>query len=175
MTGYVESLTDPSYAGQILILTYPLVGNYGVPNNGSSSSDLNCGGSIASNGHQSLRIQVKAVIIADLAINEMENNKEDLSTHWQRHISLNLWMKSEKVPGIYDVDTRALVKLLRHHGSLNAALTVPDVRMEAMMQFFQAQKAYMPRHLLLRRHYSSEAVKTMSMNSSIQPNIRLSL
>ena len=121
-------------------MTYPLVGNYGVPSNESSSSDLSCGKSIASNGHQSLRIQVKAVIIADLAINEMENNKEDLSTHWQRHTSLNLWMKSEKVPGIYDVDTRALVKLLRHHGSLNAALTMPGVRMESMMRFSDVQK-----------------------------------
>ena len=161
MTGYVESLTDPSYAGQILILTYPLVGNYGVPSNESSNSDLNCG--IASNGHQSLRIQAKAVIIADLSINEMENNKEDLSTHWQRHTSLNLWMKSEKVPGIYGVDTRALVKLLRHHGSLNAALTMPHVGREEMMQFFQAQRlTHMPRHWLLRRHYSS---KTWSCNT----------
>ena len=120
MTGYVESLTDPSYAGQILVLTYPLIGNYMVPTNKSSNGDRHfCHKYLAFNGHQSLQIQVKALIIADLTIND-----NTLSTHWQSFLTLNEWLKSENIPGIYGVNTRALVKLIRDNGSLNGLLTM---------------------------------------------------
>src|SRR5437773_1995240 len=87
MTGYVETLTDPSYRGQILVLTYPLQGNYGVPDG----------------PFESARIQVQGLIIAREAA---------LASHYQSVRSLGDWLKAEGVPGIEGVDTRALTRHL---------------------------------------------------------------
>lgn len=100
MTGYPENLTDPSYAGQMITLTYPLVGNYGVPPF-----------SIEPNGlptfMESERIHVEAVIVSDYS---------DEYSHWNAVESLGDWLKREQVPGITGVDTRELTKVLREHG-----------------------------------------------------------
>lgn len=101
MTGYPESLTDPSYTGQILVSTYPLIGNYGVP------SDL------ATNGiheyYESAKVHISGLIISDYS--------EEYS-HWNAMRSLGDWLKEWKVPGISGIDTRALTKILREKGSM---------------------------------------------------------
>ncbi len=101
MTGYPESLTDPSYEGQILVSTYPLLGNYGVPPK-SGSEDL-C------DYFESPKIHCKAIIAQDYAWEH---------SHWLAERSLEEWLKEEKIPGIYDIDTRRLTKHLREHGSM---------------------------------------------------------
>ena len=112
MTGYPESLTDPSYAGQILVTTYPLIGNYGVP-----STDL------ATNGiplfMESDRIHVKALIVADYS--------EDYS-HWNAKESLSAWLKREKIPAITGIDTRRLTTRLREHGVMIGRIEMLDGR-----------------------------------------------
>jgi carbamoyl-phosphate synthase large subunit len=101
MVGYPESLTDPSYAGQILTVTYPLVGNYGVP------EDRIING--LSQFYESEKIQVSGLIISEYSHEY---------SHWNASKSLGDWLKEHKVPGIYGVDTRALTKLIREKGSL---------------------------------------------------------
>ena len=100
MTGYPESLTDPSYAGQILTMTFPLAGNYGVPSTAVESNGL-------PTFMESDRIHVKALVVADYSTQ---------FSHWNAKESLADWLKREKVPAITGVDTRRLTKLLREHG-----------------------------------------------------------
>jgi carbamoyl-phosphate synthase small subunit len=99
MVGYPEALTDPSYKGQILSLTYPLVGNYGVP-----SYDLNCGVPLY---FESDRIRVKALVIHELCSEPY---------HWASTRSLDKWLSDEGIPGVYGIDTRRLTKKLRTNG-----------------------------------------------------------
>ena len=89
MTGYVESLSDPSFAGQILVCTYPLIGNYGVP-----SPDK----------FESSKMQIAGLVVA---------NYSDTYSHHDAIQSLADWCKASGVPAIQDVDTRAITKLLR--------------------------------------------------------------
>jgi carbamoyl-phosphate synthase small subunit len=100
MAGYPESLTDPSYRGQILVFTYPLIGNYGVP-----SAELNTWG-FAKN-FESEDIHVRGVIVTQLS--------EDFS-HQAAVSSLSNWLEHHNIPGITGIDTRALTKKLREHG-----------------------------------------------------------
>jgi carbamoyl-phosphate synthase small subunit len=99
MVGYPEALTDPSYKGQILTFTYPLVGNYGVPSN-----ELNFGIPLY---FESDHIQVQGLIIHELCLEPF---------HWASTRTLDRWLADEGVPGIYGVDTRRLTKKLRTHG-----------------------------------------------------------
>jgi carbamoyl-phosphate synthase small subunit len=107
MVGYPEALTDPSYKGQILTLTYPLVGNYGVP-----PYDLNLGLPLY---FESDRIQVQGLVIHELCHNPY---------HWASTRTLDKWMCDEGIPGIYGVDTRHLTKKLRAHGVMLGILKV---------------------------------------------------
>jgi carbamoyl-phosphate synthase small subunit len=100
MVGYPESLTDPSYAGQILVLTYPLVGNYGVPERTFRPDGLSC-------FMESERIHLQALIVSDYSFKYM---------HWNASESLSEWLKEEDIPGIFGIDTRALTKKLREKG-----------------------------------------------------------
>jgi carbamoyl-phosphate synthase/aspartate carbamoyltransferase len=97
MVGYTESLTDPSYQGQILILTYPLIGNYGVPSRLSSSTALYS----LLIGFESSRIHVSALVVGYYS--------EEFS-HFLASSSLGACLKEHSVPAIYGVDTRALTK-----------------------------------------------------------------
>jgi carbamoyl-phosphate synthase / aspartate carbamoyltransferase len=106
MVGYTESLTDPSYEGQILILTYPLIGNYGVPPR-PKSTDVE----IIPHDFESSRIHVAAVVVGYYS--------EDYS-HFLAGSSLGTWLKESGVPAIYGVDTRALTKIIREKGSMLA-------------------------------------------------------
>lgn len=103
MTGYPESLTDPSYEGQILVTTYPILGNYGVP----GSEDKEDSG--MSDYFESSKIHCEAIICQDYSW---------VPSHWQAERSLSDWLISERIPGLYGVDTRALTKLLREKGSM---------------------------------------------------------
>lgn len=103
MVGYTESLTDPSYEGQILILTYPLIGNYGVPERIAPSLD-----SLPSN-FESSRIHVAALVVGYYS--------EDFS-HYLAKSSLAQWLKENGIPAICGVDTRALTKRIREKGSM---------------------------------------------------------
>lgn len=100
MAGYPESLTDPSYRGQILTFTYPLIGNYGVP-----SEEKNKWG--FSENFESENIHVRGVVVAQAS--------EDYSHHTAVS-SLSRWMEHHGIPGITGIDTRALTKKLREHG-----------------------------------------------------------
>ena len=100
MTGYPESLTDPSYAGQLMTLTYPLVGNYGVPPFTIEPNGL-------ATFMECEKIHAEAIIVSDYSSEY---------SHWNAVESLGDWLKREKVPGITGIDTRELTKILREHG-----------------------------------------------------------
>jgi len=102
MTGYPESLTDPSYSGQILVFTFPLIGNYGVPE--FSFDDRN--GSLQNN-FESGKIQVRGVVISDYSFSY---------SHFDAEYSLHTWLNENNIPGIYGIDTRELTKILRTAG-----------------------------------------------------------
>ncbi len=107
MVGYPEALTDPSYKGQILTLTYPLVGNYGVP-----SYDLDYGLPLY---FESDHIQVQGLVIHELCHSPY---------HWASTRTLDKWLNDEGIPGIYGIDTRHLTKKLRAYGVMLGILRV---------------------------------------------------
>ncbi|MEK6942657.1 MAG: glutamine-hydrolyzing carbamoyl-phosphate synthase small subunit [Nanoarchaeota archaeon] len=101
MVGYPETLTDTSYKGQILALTYPLIGNYGVPSK-----------EIEDKLHkyfESDKIQVQALVVSDYSFDY---------SHWNAKKSLSEWLKEENIPAIYGIDTRRLTKTLREKGAM---------------------------------------------------------
>lgn len=112
MTGYPESLTDPSYAGQMMVLTYPLVGNYGVPARSFREDGL-------SEYMESERIHAEAIIVSDYSHEY---------SHWNADCSLGDWLKQENIPGIYGIDTRALTKKLREHGVMMGRIVMEEVK-----------------------------------------------
>jgi len=114
MTGYPESLTDPSYAGQILVTTFPLIGNYGVPDTGIGEDGLPL-------LMESERIHPKAIVVADYS---------EQFSHWNAKESLASWLKREKVPGISGIDTRRLTKVLREHGVMMGRIEIKGERLE---------------------------------------------
>ena len=101
MTGYQESLTDPSYCGQILVSSYPMIGNYGV-NREDGQSD---------------RVQVWGYVVNDIC---------DVPSHRLYEQTVDEFLKADEVPGIYGVDTRALIKRLRAKGTMRGAITTGD-------------------------------------------------
>jgi carbamoyl-phosphate synthase / aspartate carbamoyltransferase len=104
MVGYTESLTDPSYEGQILVLTYPLVGNYGVPKRPSNPTLDSL-----PEEFESSRIHISALIVGYYS--------EDFS-HFLSNSSLGVWLKENDIPALYGIDTRALTKKIREKGSM---------------------------------------------------------
>ncbi len=102
MTGYQEVMTDPSYYGQILAFTYPEIGNTGI-NFEDSESDNN--------------------IVRGIIVRNFSNN----TSNWRSKLTLNEWLKQNNVIGIYGIDTRALVKILRENGSMNGMITTEDI------------------------------------------------
>ncbi len=109
MVGYPETLTDPSYAGQILVVTYPYAGNYGVPGEGRDELGLPA-------GLESERIWISGLVVVNLSSD---------TTHWTARRSLHDWMESSGIPGIEGIDTRALAKKIRDQGAMLAKL-VPE-------------------------------------------------
>ena len=110
MMGYPESLTDPSYAGQLMTLTYPLVGNYGVPPFMMEPNGM-------ATFMESDKIYASAIIVADYS---------EKYSHWNAVESLADWLKREQVPGITGIDTRQLTKVLREHGVMMGKIIFDD-------------------------------------------------
>mmetsp|Transcript_25786 Transcript_25786/g.64768 ORF Transcript_25786/g.64768 Transcript_25786/m.64768 type:complete len:472 (-) Transcript_25786:122-1537(-) len=118
MVGYPESLTDPSYSGQLLCMTYPLVGNYGVPPQDRDEYGL-------LTHFESSRIHAQALVVQDYC---------DEPSHFRNEQTLHQWMASQGVPGISGVDTRALTKKLRNSGSMLAKLVADGDEEDAVLQ-----------------------------------------
>ena len=109
MVGYPEALTDPSYRGQILVLTYPLIGNYGVPDE-----------NIKDDHGLPLYFESREIHISGLIVSSYSWEH----SHWAAQKSLGKWLQEYNIPAVYGVDTRSLTKLLREHGSLLGRLEV---------------------------------------------------
>ena len=109
MVGYPETLTDPSYRGQILVLTYPLIGNYGVPERCITDGlDLT---------FESGEIQITGLVVAEASMDY---------SHWSAAKSLGQWLTEQGVPGLTEVDTRALTKRLRERGVMLGKIVADD-------------------------------------------------
>lgn len=108
MTGYPESLTDPSYRGQILCLTYPLVGNYGAPAKREENNLYN--------SYESSSIHISGLIVSDYSFEY---------SHWNAEESLDKWLTQSNIPGLYGIDTRALTKRIREKGTMTGIIE-PD-------------------------------------------------
>jgi len=116
MTGYVEALTDPSYSGQILMMTYPLIGNYGV----------------CSKDYESDKIQARGFVVKQLC-------KEP--SNWRSEKDLDQFLRESDVPGIEGVDTRMLTLKARNYGTMKAALAVfPDQNMPSKEELIEKAK-----------------------------------
>jgi carbamoyl-phosphate synthase small subunit len=110
MVGYTESLTDPSYSGQILCITYPILGNYGISPMENDAHQL-------LKGFESEKIHIRGLIVTDYC--------EEYS-HWDAVKSLGAWMEEQKVPGIYGIDTRLLTQILREEGTMLGKIVPVD-------------------------------------------------
>ena len=97
MTGYQEVITDPSYFGQILTFTYPEIGNTGINHEDSESN-----------------MTVKGIIVRNYSSN---------NSNWRSEKGFNQWLIEKNIIGLYGIDTRALVKILRTNGSINGVYT----------------------------------------------------
>ncbi len=117
MVGYPETMTDPSYCGEILVTTYPLIGNYGVP------SKIEENGIVRN--FESDKIQIRALIVSDYSFDY---------SHWDAEKSLHDWMAEEKIPGIYGIDTRALTRKLREKGTMLGRIVEADGKLEGSIE-----------------------------------------
>ena len=109
MVGYPENLTDPSYTGQILVSTYPLVGNYGVPALTRENGMLK--------HFESDAIKITGLIISDYSFEY---------SHWNAKSNLSHWLIANKIPAIYGIDTRALTKHIREKGAMPGKIIHDD-------------------------------------------------
>ncbi len=113
MVGYPETLTDPSYKGQILVMTYPLIGNYGIP-------EMNAIEQLQKH-FESDKVQIQALVVSEESVNY---------SHWNAFQSLDEWLKEFGVPGLYGVDTRQLTKILREHGTMLGKIQIDKQKIE---------------------------------------------
>lgn len=140
MVGYPETLTDPSYRGQLLTFTYPLIGNYGVPDASREQGLLT--------HFESDQIHAAGIIVADYSAHY---------SHWSAVRSLSNWMQEQNLPGIYGIDTRKLTQILREKGTMMGSICMhPDERpMEILQDFHPVQQVSTPHP----KHYGSGAKK----------------
>ncbi|OAG28771.1 glutamine-hydrolyzing carbamoyl-phosphate synthase small subunit [Thermodesulfatator autotrophicus] len=123
MTGYQEILTDPSYRGQIVTMTYPLIGNYGV-----NDED-----------NESLRIQVEAFVVREY---------QPFYSNWRAKRSLGDWLKSQGVLGIEQVDTRAITRHIRLAGAMKAGISTEDLNPSSLLEKVKAAPGLVGRDLV---------------------------
>ncbi len=109
MVGYPETMTDPSYRGQILVCTYPLIGNYGIPGDEQENGMYK--------NFESDKVHCRALIVLDYS--------EEYS-HWDAKKSLGEWMKEQKIPGITGIDTRMLTCKLREQGTMPGKIIINE-------------------------------------------------
>ncbi len=146
MVGYVESMTDPSYAGQILVFTYPLIGNYGIP---------------PSEAWESNKIHVKGVILSQLALHHSNHSATE---------SLFSWLTKHNIPLLIDVDTRAITTRLRKEGVIPGAIVTGDAtpdHFEAFETIHWVKKVSIPEPI----HYGSGDKEIIVIDCGIKENI----
>ncbi len=113
MVGYPETLTDPSYRVQILVMTYPMIGNYGVPEPLTENSILK--------NYESDQIQITGLVVSEYST---------MYSHWSAKRSLQDWLKAENIPAIDGIDTRALTQKIRTHGTMVGKLVTESQDIE---------------------------------------------
>ena len=123
MTGYQEILTDPSYRGQIVTMTYPLIGNYGV-----NDED-----------YESNRIQVEAFVVREY---------QSFYSNWRAKRSLGDWLASQGVLGVEGVDTRALTRRIRIHGAMRAVISTEDLDPKSLVERARSHPGLVGRDLV---------------------------
>ncbi len=135
MMGYPEALTDPSYAGQIMVLTYPLVGNYGVPpfTFGGEKAEVGTVLSVLPDFMESDRIYATALVVSDYS---------EQYSHWNACESLADWLKREKVPGVTGIDTRQLTKVLRERGVMMGRIVFDEMSIEKGEKNYEEAEDY---------------------------------
>ena len=119
MVGYPEALTDPSYRGQLLCCTYPLIGNYGVPPDTLDDVGL------------PVYFESRQIHISALLVQEYSSD----SVHWNQVNSLGQWLKDNNIPGLCGIDTRALTKRVREHGAMLGRIVFDGVDEKTVKQF----------------------------------------
>lgn len=150
MTGYPESLTDPSYAGQILTFTFPLIGNWGVPDK---------------QHWESTKIHAKGVVVSHAC------------THWSHHtglMSLTEWLKCQNVPLITSIDTRELTKTLRQKGTMAGAIVNAQIQAP---KFPSHENTHWVSHVSIKNHqsYNSGKKTIIAVDCGMKENIIRSL
>jgi len=114
LTGYQEILTDPSYAGQVVVLTYPLIGNYGV-----NSQDA-----------ESARPFAEGLVVREIA---------EIPSNWRQQSSLPDYLRQHNIVGISEIDTRALVRHIRTHGAMRCMISTRDLHPASLVSKTQGQ------------------------------------
>ena len=146
MTGYQEMLTDPSYAGQLVTLTYPLVGNYGI-----NSEDIESG-----------KIQVSGLIVREHC---------DQPSHGNSELTLHEYLKSQDIPGICGVDTRAITRRLRNHGVMMGLITAesPEAAKASLAEAPRYDDLDLVRTVTTQEQYTWDG----SDSEQLQPRLRI--
>ena len=155
MVGYPESLTDPSYKGQILCLTYPLVGNYGIPSNETDKFGLQ-------KNFESYKIHVQGLVISDYSFDY---------SHWNAKKSLADWLKEYSIPGVYGVDTRELTKKLREKGTMLGKIIINDKD----ISLYDPNKADLVKEVTIKKpiiYDNANGNKKLNQNNPIIEKIR---
>lgn len=150
MVGYVESLTDPSYAGQILVFTYPLIGNYGVSDTSTWESS---------------RIQASGVVMSELAQHY---------SNYSAMQSLSSWLLNEQIPFLMGVDTRAVTTLLRMHGVIPGVISI-DAHLTPAFEDFAQTHWVRKVSITQPETYGSGPKKVIVVDCGIKENILRSL
>lgn len=152
MTGYPESLTDPSYEGQILVPTFPMIGNYGVPDDEMENG--------ISKHFESEKIHCTALIISDYS---------EKYSHWDSERSLGSWLKQNDVPGLCGVDTRELTKKLRDRGALLGKIVFPGED----LPFHDPNKDHLVARVSTReiRYYGQGRYRVLMLDCGMKNNI----
>ena len=155
MVGYPESLTDPSYRGQILVCTYPLIGNYGVPD-----------GEIQDNLYkhfESDQIQVQGMIVSDYSENY---------SHWKGVKSLSTWLNEQKIPALYGIDTRAITKKLREHGVMLGKIVIEqDLELEDFNTRNLAAEVSVKEKVVYSKNHSQSEIKVVVVDCGVKNSI----
>jgi carbamoyl-phosphate synthase small subunit len=152
MTGYPESLTDPSYKGQILCLTYPLVGNYGAPRK-QEENDL-------FSFYESSSIHISGLLVSDYSFDY---------SHWNAEESLDEWLRRNNVPGVFGIDTRALTKRIREKGAMLGKLEPEGTSID----FFDPNKINLVSEVSTRKvkKYGAGRYRIMLVDCGVKYNI----
>lgn len=152
MTGYPESLTDPSYKGQILCLTYPLVGNYGAPAPGEENNLYSF--------YESSSIHISGLIVSDYSSEY---------SHWNASESLGAWLGRNNIPGVYGIDTRALTKRIREKGVMPGKLEPEG----SVTEFYDPNRTNLVAGVSTReiKRYGSGKYRIMLVDCGVKYNI----